>query len=51
MNSSQVVLLDEARAPSVLKLLDTLEDHDDVQAVYSNIEVPAEVMERISERV
>jgi YebC/PmpR family DNA-binding regulatory protein len=51
MNSSQVVVLDEARAPSVLKLLDTLEDHDDVQAVYSNIEVPAEVMERISERV
>ncbi len=51
MNASQVVALDENRAPSVLKLLDTLEDHDDVQSVYSNIEVPADVMERISERV
>lgn len=51
MNASQVVPLDENRAPSVLKLLDTLEEHDDVQSVYSNIEVPADVMERISERV
>jgi YebC/PmpR family DNA-binding regulatory protein len=51
MNASQVVSLDEARAPSVLKLLDALEEHDDVQAVYSNIDVPADVIERISERV
>jgi len=51
MNSSQVVELDETRAPGVLKLLDSLEEHDDVQSVYSNIEVPADVMERISERV
>lgn len=51
MNASQVVTLDEARAPSVLKLLDALEDHDDAQQVYSNIDVPADIMERISERV
>lgn len=51
MNASQVVTLDEHKAPGVLKLLDALEEHDDVQAVYSNIEVPADVMERISERV
>jgi YebC/PmpR family DNA-binding regulatory protein len=51
MNASQVVELDESRAPGVLKLLDALEEHDDVQSVYSNIEVPADVMERISERV
>ena len=51
MNSTQLVRLDEARAPTVLKLLDSLEEIDDVQAVYSNIDVPAEVMERISERV
>ena len=51
MNASQVVSLDESRAPSVLKLLDALEEHDDVQSVYSNIDVPADVMERISERV
>jgi len=51
MNASQVVTLDEHKAPGVLKLLDALEEHDDVQSVYSNIEVPADVMERISERV
>jgi YebC/PmpR family DNA-binding regulatory protein len=51
MNASQVVALDENRAPGVLKLLDQLEDHDDVQSVYSNIEVSADVLERISERV
>jgi YebC/PmpR family DNA-binding regulatory protein len=51
MNASQTILLNEATAPPVLKLLDALEEHDDVQAVYSNIDVPADVMERISERV
>src|SRR5690348_9071971 len=51
MNASQLIALNEATAPPVLKLLDTLEDQDDVQSVYSNIDVPAAVMERISERV
>src|SRR5919198_1120651 len=51
MNASQLVSLNEATAPPVLKLLDALEEHDDVQSVYSNIDVPADVMERISERV
>jgi transcriptional/translational regulatory protein YebC/TACO1 len=51
MNAAQTVSLNEATAPQVLKLLDSLEDLDDVQSVYSNIDVPADVMERISERV
>jgi YebC/PmpR family DNA-binding regulatory protein len=51
MNASQVVTLDEHKAPGVLKLLDQLEEHDDVQSVYSNIDVSADVLERISERV
>jgi len=51
MNSAQLVRLDETKAPPVLKLLDSLEELDDVQAVYSNIDVPTDVMERISERV
>lgn len=51
MNASQLVALDENRAPGVLKLLDQLEDHDDVQSVYSNIDISADVLERISERV
>ena len=51
MNASQLVPLNETTAPSVLKLLDALEEHDDVQSVYSNMDVPADVLERISERV
>jgi YebC/PmpR family DNA-binding regulatory protein len=51
MNASQLVPLNEATAPSILKLLDALEEHDDVHAVYSNMDVPADVLERISERV
>jgi YebC/PmpR family DNA-binding regulatory protein len=51
MNASQTVRLDELRAAPVLRLLDGLEELDDVQAVYSNIDVPADVLERMSERV
>jgi transcriptional/translational regulatory protein YebC/TACO1 len=51
MNASQLVSLNETTAPSVLKLLDSLEEHDDVQSVYSNMDVAADVLERISERV
>ena len=51
MNASQLISLNESTAPSILKLLDALEEHDDVQAVYSNMDVAADVLERISERV
>jgi YebC/PmpR family DNA-binding regulatory protein len=51
MNAAQTVALNESTAPPVLKLLDTLEELDDVQSVYSNMDVPADVLERISERV
>jgi YebC/PmpR family DNA-binding regulatory protein len=51
LNSTQTVRLDENQAVSVLKLLDTLEEQDDVQSVHSNIDVPDAIMERISERV
>ena len=42
------VTLDEDKAASVLKLLDILEDDDDVQNVYANFEVPEEVMAKLS---
>ena len=51
MNASQLIPLNETTAPSILKLLDALEEHDDVQSVYSNMDVSADVMERISDRV
>ena len=40
--------LDEDKAATLLKLLDVLEDNDDVQRVASNFEVSDEVMERLS---
>ncbi len=39
--------VDEETAKSVLKLIDMLEDYDDVQQVYTNFEVDDEVMERL----
>jgi YebC/PmpR family DNA-binding regulatory protein len=35
-------------APAVLKLLDTLEDHDDVTHVYSNADIPVDVLEALA---
>jgi YebC/PmpR family DNA-binding regulatory protein len=42
------VTLDEERAATVLKLLDALEDNDDVQNVYANFDIPDAVMARLS---
>jgi YebC/PmpR family DNA-binding regulatory protein len=41
-------VLDEDKAASVLKLLDVLEDDDDVQNVYANFEIPDEIMQKLS---
>jgi YebC/PmpR family DNA-binding regulatory protein len=40
--------LDEERAATVLKLLEALEDSDDVQNVYANFDIPDAVMARLS---
>jgi YebC/PmpR family DNA-binding regulatory protein len=42
------VTLDEAQAAGVMKLLDALEDSDDVQNVYANFEIPEAVLARLS---
>ncbi|KPF46350.1 YebC/PmpR family DNA-binding transcriptional regulator [Rhizobium sp. G187] len=42
------VPVDEDKAQSLMKLIDTLEDDDDVQNVYSNFEVSDEVMAKLS---
>ena len=43
-----VVTLDEERGASLLKLIDALDDNDDVQAVYANFDLPDAVAERLS---
>jgi YebC/PmpR family DNA-binding regulatory protein len=40
--------LDEEKAAAVLKLLDVLEDDDDVQNVYANFEISEEIMQKLS---
>ncbi len=44
---STTVTLDEEHAVSVLKLIDILEDNDDVQNVFANFEIPDEVIARL----
>ncbi|TAL36434.1 MAG: YebC/PmpR family DNA-binding transcriptional regulator [Spirochaetes bacterium] len=43
------VPLDDKKAEQCLRLIEGLEDQDDVQQVYSNYEIPDDVMARISE--
>ncbi len=40
--------VEEADARTLMRLIDTLEDHDDVQAVHANFDVDAEVLERVA---
>jgi len=40
--------IDEETAATLLKLIDTLEDSDDVQNVYANFEAGEDVLERLS---
>jgi transcriptional/translational regulatory protein YebC/TACO1 len=42
------VTLDEDRAASVLRLLDVLDESDDVQNVYANFDIPDAVMQKLS---
>jgi YebC/PmpR family DNA-binding regulatory protein len=45
--STSVPLTEEASARAVLRLIDALEDHDDVQGVYANFDIPDEVLETV----
>ena len=46
--TTTVALDTEATAKSVLRLMDSLEDHDDVEAVYANFDIPDAVLEAVS---
>ncbi len=39
------VTLEEAKAKQMIRLLESLDDHEDVQNVWSNFDIPAEMME------
>ena len=40
--------LDEKAAEQMIRLVDALEDNDDVQHVYSNSDIPDDVMEKLA---
>lgn len=51
MQPKQTVQVEEDKAPAVLRLLEALEEDDDVQQVYANFDIPADVLERVSAQV
>jgi len=46
MRPTTQVEVEEAKVPQLMRLLEALEDNDDVQAVHANFDVDAEVLER-----
>jgi YebC/PmpR family DNA-binding regulatory protein len=42
------IACDESTAQTILKLIDVLEDNDDVQSVYSNFEVSDEILKKLT---
>ncbi len=46
--TTSVELSAESQARTVLRLVDALEDHDDVEAVYANFDIPDSVLEAVT---
>jgi YebC/PmpR family DNA-binding regulatory protein len=46
-NPQTVIKLDGKHAEQILRLMDVLEDHDDVQKLYANFDVPDDMIETI----
>lgn len=44
---NMVIVDDVDQAKKVIKLLEMLEDHDDVQNLYANVEIPEEILEAL----
>jgi YebC/PmpR family DNA-binding regulatory protein len=45
---SSLVPIDESQASSLMRLIETLEESDDVGEVHANFDVPADVLERVA---
>ena len=51
MQPKQTVPVGEDKAAAVLRLMESLEEDDDVQQVYANFDIPSNVLERVSAQV
>ena len=47
MYPQSTITLDEKHADQMLRLMEQLEDNDDVQHVYSNFDIPDSVIEKL----
>jgi YebC/PmpR family DNA-binding regulatory protein len=45
--TTSVPLADEAGARAVIRVIDALEEHDDVQSVYANFDIPDDVLQAV----
>ena len=48
MEPANEVDVGEGDAPALMRLIDALEEHDDVESVHSNFNVPDDVLERVA---
>ena len=46
MEPKSVVEVETRDASALMRLMDALDDHDDVEAVHANFDIPAEVLEQ-----
>jgi YebC/PmpR family DNA-binding regulatory protein len=51
MQPKQTMPVGEDKAAAVLRLMESLEEDDDVQQVYANFDIPTNVLERVSAQV
>ena len=51
MQPKQTVAVEADKAAAVLRLMESLEEDDDVQQVYANFDIPADILERVSAQV
>jgi|SRR5256714_8409314 len=51
MQPKQTVSVAEDKAAAVLRLMESLEEDEDVQQVYANFDIPSDVLERVSAQV
>ncbi len=48
MRPTNRVEVDEGQVGSLVRLIEALEEHDDVNAVHANFDVDADVLERVA---
>jgi YebC/PmpR family DNA-binding regulatory protein len=48
MEPTNTVAVEESDARTLMRLMEALDDHDDVDAVHANFDIPADVLERVA---